>query len=126
MMIAETQVDAGRQAAGVRRQVLVRGVNEKIRSLADGVDVEGEFDLVCECTNPGCFERLTLSLDDYEVLRRFPSRFAVKPGHVDADADRVVEEKQLFVVVEKVGPDAEDAIVDDPRRAYSRQRVGAA
>ena len=126
-MIAETVVDDGAKATGIRRQVLVRGVNETIRSLADGVDVGGEFDLVCECTNAGCFERLTISVDDYEALRRFPSRFAVKPGHVDADADRVVDEAGRFVVVvEKVGPDAEDAIVGDPRRAYARRRAEAA
>jgi hypothetical protein len=125
-MIADTEVDDGAMGTGIRRQVLVRGVNETIRSLADGVDVGGEFDLVCECTNAGCFERLTISVDDYEALRRFPSRFAVKPGHVNTGADRVVEGTGRYVVVEKVGPDAEDAIVGDPRRPYARRRAEAA
>jgi hypothetical protein len=118
-MRMETGVEEGGEATGVRRQVLVRGVNEQIRSLSDDVDVE--FDLVCECTNGGCFERLTISLEDYEAVRRFPSRFAVKPGHADDDGDRVVEETARFVVVEKVGPDAEDAIVNDPRRPIARR-----
>jgi hypothetical protein len=125
-MKTETGIDDGAEATGVRRQMLVRGVNERIRTLSEGVDVGGEFDLVCECTNGGCFERLTISLDDYEALRRFPSRFAVNPAHVDADSDRVVGETQRFVVVEKVGPDAEDAIVNDPRQPLSRRRMSVA
>ena len=125
-MIVGSEVDDGEEATGIRRQVLVRGVNERIRSLADGVDVDGEFDLVCECTNGGCFERLTISLDEYEALRRFPSRFAVKPGHADPNVERIVEEAPHFAVVEKVGPEVEQAIVLDPRKATSRRRAEVA
>jgi hypothetical protein len=104
----------------MRSQLLFRELNEQIRSLAE----DDEFDLICECVNRSCYERLTLSLDVYETVRRFPTRFVVKPGHADA-TERVAETDDGHLVVEKIGVDAESAILFDPRRrSIRRERVG--
>jgi hypothetical protein len=109
---------SGRQPA----QVLFRAVNAQIRRISESLDAESELDLLCECVNPGCFERLGASADEYESVRDFPTRFLVKPGHVALDSERIVEEAPGFVVVEKLDAHAESAIPLDPRRPALRGR----
>ena len=115
----EESPDAPR-AFGARSQVLFRQLNEQIGSLADIFGDGKDFDLVCECTNGGCFERLAVSREAYEAIRRFPTRFVVKAGHAAHDVERVVEETREYLVVEKVGSDAGSAIRLDPRRNGTR------
>jgi hypothetical protein len=103
-------------------RALFRAVNEQIRRISESLDAESELDLVCECVNPGCFERLRTSADEYESVRDFPTRFLVKPGHVALDRERIVEEAPGFVVVEKLGAHAETAMPLDLRRRAFRGR----
>jgi hypothetical protein len=102
---------------GGTSQLLFRQLNEQICSIAAGP----ALDVVCECVDDACFERLVLPLDAYEAVRRFPTRFVVKEGHASHDVEREVEGGRGFVVVEKSGVDAEQAIVLDPRRPASRR-----
>jgi len=109
-----------------RAQVLVRKVNEEIRRISAEFDVgagaEWELDLVCECVNDGCFERLAVLPAEYDEVRRFPARFIVKPGHANVDGERVTDENERFVVVEKRPGEAVVAIVNDPRRPEPDER----
>lgn len=100
-----------------RSQLLCRRLNEQIRSIAGQEDLC----LVCECVSPSCFARVILPLAAYEAVRRFPTRFVVREGHVDAEVERAVESRDGVVVVEKIGADAERAIVFDPRRPAERR-----
>jgi hypothetical protein len=86
-----------------RSQALFRELNEEIRRIADGFGVDEDLELVCECEHGDCFARLSLSADDYETVRRFPTRFLTKPEHVGPD-DRIVHKTALYVVIEKIGP----------------------
>jgi hypothetical protein len=97
-------------------QLLRRLVNEHITSVAGDSRGSGEVELVCECTRPGCWELLTLAPALYEEIRRFPTRFLSKLGHEDPCAERGVGEGPGFVIVEKLGSDAQLAIRSDPRR----------
>jgi hypothetical protein len=56
---------------------------------------------VCECGEEACRERVYLSLAEYETVRASPIRFAVLPGHEVPEAERVVEERDGYLVVEK-------------------------
>jgi hypothetical protein len=103
--------------AGVRSQLLAREVNEQIRSIAAGFEVEEALDLICECQN-GCFETIALSWDAYEAIRKFPTRFVVVEGHESGD-ERLLDKSRNWTVVEKVGPGAEVAIKFDPRSTSS-------
>jgi hypothetical protein len=117
------QVSSG--TGGIRSQVLVRQLNDQILSLGGIFGLETDFDLVCECANGGCFDRLRISPEEYEGVRRFPTRFIVKAGHANQQVERVVEDCDRYVVVEKIGPDAEAAILEDPRRGRVRDgRLG--
>src|SRR5215212_8831802 len=93
-----------------RNQSLFRSVNEQIESANDrfGVTTE-QVEFVCECAAQECTERITLTLAQYEELRRVPTHFIVKPGHVYPEFERVVEEVNGYVVVEKRGEAAVEA-----------------
>ena len=99
---------------GAKSQLLAREVNEQIRTIAIGFEVDGVLDLICECQS-GCFETIALPPQAYETIRRFPTHFVVAGGHEAAD-ERVVEQSEDWVVVEKVGSGAAVAIRFDPRR----------
>jgi hypothetical protein len=62
----------------------LRGVNETFGAFTDRVEI------VCECPDSACAERISLSVREYEELRSQPDLFAVAPGHADAsDVERV-------------------------------------
>jgi len=106
-----------RSAPDARSQLLFRELNEQLRKIAGG----GDVDVVCECVNGACLDRLVVARDEYEAVRRFPTRFLVKEGHVAHDVERAVGSHRGYVVVEKSGADAEHAIMLDPRRKASRR-----
>jgi hypothetical protein len=72
--------------------------------------------LVCECSDPSCQEAVLLSRDEYEFIRRVPTRPIVRPDHVLVDNERVlIEESERFAVVEQLGPTGEVLAHFDPR-----------
>jgi hypothetical protein len=56
----------------------------------------------CECGDADCESEVRLTLDEYRELRRHPLRFAVAPGHVYEDTERVVARADGYEVVEKI------------------------
>jgi hypothetical protein len=106
-----------RQARKIgRHQSLFREVNERIDELAETFDLRDEVPILCECGIADCNERIVLTQAEYDNLRRVATHFAVLPGHDIPDVERVVEENDRFVVVEKFGESAIVAIKLDPRR----------
>jgi hypothetical protein len=100
---------------GLRNQALFRRVNEEVCRVAMGFAVvDEELELLCECEHGDCLARFSIALGDYEAVRRFPTRFLIKPEHVGAD-EQVVAETPGYAVVEKVGRSAVAATVLDPR-----------
>lgn len=98
-----------------RRQALSREINERIPAKAEAHELE----VICECASCS-FEALTIARHQYEAVRRFPTRFVVKPGHTAPEEERVVEEAAGYLVVEKIGPGARTAIRFDPRGSHRR------
>ena len=110
---------AGR-ARSVPNQLLFRELNEQIyRRTNTGGAGGGKIDIVCECEHRTCLQLLTLSLERYEAIRRVPTHFVAKPGHTATDDERIVEQHEEFIVVEKVGPSAPLAVRLDPHRRPS-------
>jgi hypothetical protein len=124
-MRAEYETEAGvgqddAPGAAGRRQTLFREVNEQIECLAESLLLEA-IPMLCECGMTDCKERIELTRAEYELLRLHPARFAVLAGHDIPAVERVVEENERFVVVEKLDESAAAAIEHDPRR---RRRTG--
>ena len=84
-----------------RTQSLFRNVNERIAAFSQRAGAE-RTDIVCECPDHGCTERLDVPLDEYDDVREEPTRFLVKPGHEDDSIARVVERRLGYEIVEKV------------------------
>jgi hypothetical protein len=98
----EETVDERQQQMG-RNEALFREVNERIEELNATFQVTtDEFEIVCECGDGACDERVTVSTSEYERIRSDPTLFMLVPGHEDATAEAVVEEDQgNYVVVRK-------------------------
>ena len=95
-----------------RNQALFREVNERLTEIRSPVVSYRE--LVCECSDPTCTKSLAVAMEEYEAVRSYPRRFLVAHGHELPEVERVVENKDRFLVVEKT---VETAFVakSDPR-----------
>jgi hypothetical protein len=81
-----------------RNQTLFREVNERISEVTSKVSFS-EF--ICECSDPSCTRSLFASREEYEAVRLSPTRFLVARGHELPEVERVVDDHQRFLVVEK-------------------------
>jgi hypothetical protein len=109
-------------------QTLRREVNEQLNSLeTDNFRHDSEtIDVVCECVEGACTARITMTAVDYELVRRFPTRFFVKAGHEVAEEERVIKESDGYVVIEASGRGGVYAVSAGPRSPYRRRaEVGA-
>ena len=100
-----------------QNETLFRAVNETIEKTAvDNRYEAGELpNFVCECSNPECGELISMSLTQYEDVRRDSSHFLIKPGHDIQEIENVVERFDDYVVIEKLGRGREVAEGADPR-----------
>jgi hypothetical protein len=99
-----------------RNEAVFRRVNERLEELNEGFQlVTDNAEFVCECAQIECAERVHLTLAKYESIRSVPTHFIVKPGHVLPEEERVVEQNDEYLVVEKQGHAGERARQLDPR-----------
>lgn len=99
-----------------RNEALFRRVNERVEEVSQAFQsILEDADFFCECADVDCMEQMRMTLREYEALRDVSTHFAVKPGHVAPEDERVVEERVGYVVVEKIGHAGERAAELDPR-----------
>ncbi|HEV2590417.1 MAG TPA: hypothetical protein VGU02_00865 [Gaiellaceae bacterium] len=97
-------------------EALFRAVNEQIESLNRRLKGPEDMEVVCECGSAQCVERVKISLDDYERVRKDPRRFIISPGHVEPEFETVIEEHEGYHFVEKIHEIPEQiAEQSDPR-----------
>jgi hypothetical protein len=70
---------------------------------------------LCECSAKTCIQTIALTNDEYERARRRPTVFVLVPGHQRPDLERVVEENDRFLLVEKVA--AVDEMIEEDARS---------
>ena len=109
--------DAQRARRLGENEALFRVVNERIEEVNRGFATLTEtMDVVCECGDLACAERVLVSLADYERIRADSTHFVLVPGHESPSVERVIERGDGFVVVEKdPGLPARVASETDPR-----------
>ena len=92
-------------------EAVFREVNERIKGLAKLFHwgKPDRLDLVCECRNATCVQRIEMSQAEYEAVRAEETHFALYPGHADPDIERVISSHPGYEVVAKQGPAAEVA-----------------
>ncbi|SRR2546425_12485943 len=98
-------------------EAVFREVNERIEDLAEAFDLKSQpLDLVCECGDAKCVERISMAHPEYERVRSDPHLFAVYPGHEVADIEDLVEKRKGYHIVAKTEGVAERiAERTDPR-----------
>lgn len=109
-----------------RNNATFREANERIGALAGIYRVEGSVPFICECDDPACSEIVPLELERYEEIRADSRRFLSVPGHESAEGTAVVvERRESYVVVEKVGYAGDVAEALDERTAAQRQAAAS-
>lgn len=83
-------------------------MNDRIRDLNEAFQDQGRITVMCECGR-GCTERLEVSADEYDRVRRESTHFLVAAPHVAREVDRVVEDRGSWLLVEAFGTAGEIA-----------------
>jgi hypothetical protein len=96
----------------VRRQLLFREVNERVLETIGSFD--GPIEFLCECSGKDCIETLALTQDEYERVRANPNLFVITPGHELLEVDRVVDQGNAYLLVEKIVA-VDEVTAADPR-----------
>jgi hypothetical protein len=97
-----------------KNESLFRRINESIEEVTEHSRVvhSSPVAFVCECSRIDCTTALELTLEEYKDVRREGDRFLVAHGHVDPGTERVVADRERFVIVQKVGRAGEIAEAD--------------
>jgi hypothetical protein len=94
-------VDERARRIGLNEAVF-REVNERVDALNREFGVEDErLELVCECGDPSCVDRISMTTAAYTDLRSDSRLFAVVPGHELPEVETVVAERGDYDVVMK-------------------------
>lgn len=91
-----------REARIGHNEALFRHVNERLEDVNDAFGpMAGDFEIVCECGDLNCAERIDIPRDAYEELRADPLLFAIVDGHVAVGVEDVIEQRKGYWVVRK-------------------------
>jgi hypothetical protein len=116
MTVSEENRRDHRQIRAAVNQTTFREINESLEKLNhDLSDVIPIGDFVCECADINCTARIGLTIEEYEQVRAAPTHFAVRHGHIIPGAERIVEARVGYMIVEKIGAAAEYAASVNPR-----------
>jgi hypothetical protein len=98
-----------------------REANERISAAAGSYGIETPIPFICECSDPSCSGIIRLTLEEYEEVRANSRHFVNIPGHEAASMGMavVVEQRDGYSIVEKIGRAAEIVDALDERRPVS-------
>ena len=85
--------------ARIRKRLLLREVNERIRDVSTDFCTQHECEFLCECGDPDCREPVSLSLAEYGEVRANLSDFLTAPEHGGGAGADVVARYDRFTVV---------------------------
>jgi hypothetical protein len=111
-----------------RNDATFREANEQIGAAAGIYGIEGAVPFICECADPACSEIVPLELRQYEEIRADSRHFLNVPGHEAAaqGAAVVIDKREDYVIVEKVGHAGDVVEALDERKAVEGQGQAAA
>jgi hypothetical protein len=94
-------------------EALFRDTNERIAR--HDATTHADLEILCECGDRECLERISVTVAEYEEARSDPTLFLAKPGHLKADAEQVLAEHAGHQLIQKTGEAAIVAEERDPR-----------
>jgi hypothetical protein len=101
-----------------RNEEVVREVNERIEKGAELHGVDSAMPFHCECGQAPCLEKVDLAPARYARILADRYRFIVVPGHEQPSVERVVEEHDNVLIVEKIGEAREQIDKDHPQQTH--------
>jgi hypothetical protein len=106
---------SGERAA--RNQSLYRSINEKVKELNQTLAEAGveNSEWICECADTDCTVRIEATLLEYERVRSNPRTFIVSQGHLHPGVERVLNENDRYMIVEKIDNAGQIAETLNPR-----------
>jgi hypothetical protein len=114
------EAEQARRARLAANEAIYRAVNEQIEDLNRTLvasAAEKTLQMVCECSNMDCAERLSIDVKTYERVRSDPTWFFVLRGHEVPDVEDIVEAQDGFnIVCKNKAPGKQVAQQTDPRR----------
>ncbi len=100
-------------------QCLIRDVNEAAECASAHPDT-ALVALRCECGDPCCRARVTLTHGEYEAVRAYGSHFVVGINHENPENACVLCENAQFAIVDVIAADARyHVLARNPRHAWS-------
>ena len=108
-------MDEERQERLAQNEAVFRTLNESILGIANGLGGDDPYEFICECATSGCFERLTLTVPEYEHVRADGAHFLLAHGHQDIEVEQVISTHPGYLIVEKDGVAGLVAHAQDPR-----------
>lgn len=78
-----------------------REANESIAAKARELQMEPPIPFLCECSDKRCFERIPLTIDEYDEARSAPQRYLTSSGH-QVDGALVIAQDDRFALAEKI------------------------
>ena len=116
-----------RQKRIAKNETSFRDINERLEAGMRQVQHRPEMlEFVCECGDRNCEEHVRLTLEEYEAVRTDSRRFAVVPGHVFEEVERVVGGTDgRYEIVEKIGEAVEVVDAADRRSLGTSGRRGS-
>ena len=100
-----------------------RETNESIEGSMQRTGRHPANSFFCECCDPLCDRTVTATIQEYESVREWPTRFLVATNHENPEVECVVSETDRFAVVETlVGEASKVALRTDPRSLYVHDR----
>jgi hypothetical protein len=88
-------------------EALFRQVNEAVSEIS-GESESPDFEIVCECGNLSCGERIHITSAAYSALRSESHQFAVLPGHEIPDVEDLISDQGEYYIVRKTSPEARE------------------
>ena len=104
-----------REVRAARNESLFRSLNERLEQVRQGVGDEEPTEYFCECAKRTCASMVALSPAQYEHVRSAGDRFLVVPEHIAPDVEQVLEKRNTYWIVEKIGLGSYVADALDPR-----------
>jgi hypothetical protein len=95
-----------RKAERVRKnEAAFKQYNERRKAFEEtSAEPDDVVPFVCECGDAGCYDGLLLTVEEVDEAHAMPMRYAVKPGHVMPDYERLVEQRDSYWILEKYAP----------------------
>lgn len=92
-----------------------RQLNEAINEQNEGAAFT---EYLCECSRQTCEMHVSLTVEEYELVRKEPTHFVVAGGHAIGEVEVIVRRTERYEVVEKIGVAATVADRLDPRSQH--------